>query len=55
MLVADNGATLESDLGVKSKLHREQLMRALKRVILGIGAPPSTPKVRPTASIPTCR
>ena len=45
MLVADGGVTLETDLGVKSKLHREQITRALKRVILGIGATPTSPRV----------
>ena len=45
MLVSDGGRTLENDLGVKSKLHREQLIRAFKRVILGIGTPPSAPQV----------
>ena len=45
MLAADDGHTLEHELGVKSKLHREQLTRALKRVILGIGKPPSSPQV----------
>lgn len=45
MLVADGGVTLETDLGVKSKLHKEQLTRALKRVILGIGTNPGPPRV----------
>ena len=47
VLVADGGRILEHELGVKSKLHREQLIRAFKRVILGIGTAPSPPKVVP--------
>ncbi|KAK9834335.1 hypothetical protein WJX81_008044 [Elliptochloris bilobata] len=43
-LVNDGGATLEKDLGVASKLHQQQLTRAIKRVILGLGATPSAPR-----------
>ena len=45
LLASDGGHTLEHELGVKSNLHQEQLTRALKRVILGIGTPPSPPQV----------
>jgi len=47
-LVADGGEVLRSDLGVTSKLHHEQLVRALKRVMLGIGTPPFPPLVPPS-------
>ena len=33
-----------SALQISSKLHRQQLVRAMKRVILGLGAVPSSPR-----------
>ncbi|CAL5222738.1 g5145 [Coccomyxa viridis] len=44
LLVNDGGASLKSDLGITSKLHRQQLVRAIKRVILGLGAVPGMPQ-----------
>lgn len=44
-LIANSGELLESELGVKSRLHREKLIRAMKLIILGIGTPPSQPEV----------
>lgn len=44
-LVADGGELLETELGVKSKLHREQIIRAMKRLLLGLGVTPSVPEV----------
>ena len=43
VLVADHGAVLRDELGVKSGLHHGKILRALKRQILGLGAPPGTP------------
>ena len=43
VLVADHGAVLRDELGVKSGLHHGKILRALKRQILGLGAPPSAP------------
>eukprot|EP00898_Chlorokybus_atmophyticus_P002875 jgi/Chlat1/3589/Chrsp234S03579 len=42
-LLAQDGAALDRDLGVTSRLHREQLLRALKMQVLGIGKAPSEP------------
>ncbi|KAK9858438.1 hypothetical protein WJX84_010174 [Apatococcus fuscideae] len=44
LLVLDGGTTLQSDLKVTSQLHRLQLTRAIKRVMLGLGEPPSAPR-----------
>jgi len=43
VLVADHGAVLRDELGVKSGLHHGKILRALKRQILGLGAPPGAP------------
>ncbi|KAK9820409.1 hypothetical protein WJX72_010017 [[Myrmecia] bisecta] len=40
LLVMDGGRTLENELGVTSKLHRQQIMRAVKRIMLGLGQAP---------------
>ena len=40
----DGGATLAGDLGVTSRLHQEQVLRGLKRVILGLGEAPAPPR-----------
>ena len=37
VLVADHGAVLRDELGVKSGLHHGKILRALKRQILGLG------------------
>ncbi|PSC72400.1 catechol O-methyltransferase-like [Micractinium conductrix] len=42
-LAADGGAALEADLGVASKLHQQQILRGLKRLMLGLGRLPSAP------------
>ncbi|KAK9814892.1 hypothetical protein WJX73_001518 [Symbiochloris irregularis] len=43
-MVSDDGQTLENDLGVVSKLHRQQIIRAIKRLMLGLGQAPSAPQ-----------
>ena len=45
-LIADGGELLKSELGVKSVLHREQIIRAMKRLVLGLGSVPSKAEVR---------
>ena len=42
-LIANDGAVLREDLGVKSTFHLGKITRALKRQILGLGSPPSEP------------
>ncbi|KAL4443446.1 hypothetical protein ABPG75_011183 [Micractinium tetrahymenae] len=42
-LLADGGAALAADLGVTSKLHQQQILRGLKRLILGLGKLPDAP------------
>lgn len=44
LLVNDGGLTLAQDLGVTSRLHQEQVLRGLKRLILGLGEAPSPPR-----------
>jgi hypothetical protein len=44
LLVNGGAAVLESELGVSSRLHQQQILRGLKRVILGLGRPPSPPQ-----------
>ena len=44
-LIANGGELLDTELGIKSKLHREQIARAMKRLLLGIGELPSGPQV----------
>eukprot|EP00884_Botryococcus_braunii_P022435 jgi/Botrbrau1/8876/Bobra.50_2s0031.2 len=44
ILVNDGGETLRNDLGISSKLHRQQIIRAIQRMILGLGSPPSAPR-----------
>ncbi|CAL8461872.1 g1403 [Coccomyxa elongata] len=44
LFVNDGGESLKNDLGIKSALHRQQLTRAMKRVILGLGTAPSAPQ-----------
>ena len=43
-LIADGGAVLREDLGVRSAFHLGKIVRSLKRQILGLGAPPSPPR-----------
>lgn len=45
LLVNDGGATLRDELGVTSNLHRQQILRGIRRIILGMGQPPSAPQV----------
>ena len=45
LLVNDGGATLRDELGVSSNLHRQQILRGIRRIILGMGQPPSVPQV----------
>lgn len=45
-LIADGGEPLYTELGIKSKLHREQIVRAVKRLLLGLGDLPSKPQVK---------
>ena len=42
-LIANDGAVLREDLGVKSTFHLGKITRALKRQILGLGSPPPNP------------
>jgi hypothetical protein len=50
LLVADHGAVLRDELGVKSGLHHGKILRALKRQLLGLGKPPGSPtRVRAVA------
>lgn len=50
LLVADHGAVLRDELGVKSGLHHGKILRALKRQLLGLGKPPGAPtRVRAVA------
>ena len=50
LLVADHGAVLRDELGVKSKMHHGKILRALKRQLLGLGKPPGSPtRVRAVA------
>lgn len=41
LLIAEGGAALEEDLGVKSRLHRLQMVRAIRRLLLGAGTLPA--------------
>ena len=42
-LIANDGAVLREDLGVKSTFHLGKIVRSLERQILGLGSPPSEP------------
>ncbi|KAI3428021.1 hypothetical protein D9Q98_006407 [Chlorella vulgaris] len=44
LLVSDGGATLGQELGVSSRLHQQQILRGLSRLILGLGQVPSAPR-----------
>jgi hypothetical protein len=46
LLINDGGTTLEHDLGVKSKLHQQQIIRAIKWVMLGLGEVADKPQAR---------
>jgi hypothetical protein len=43
-LVADGGEALETELGIASKLHRRQIMRAVQVLMLGVGRRPDDPQ-----------
>lgn len=45
LLVNDDGVILEEELKISSRLHRNQIIRGLKRLILGLGQIPSPPSV----------
>jgi len=45
LLVNDDGVILEEELKISSRLHRNQIIRGLKRLILGLGQIPSSPSV----------
>eukprot|EP00210_Caulerpa_lentillifera_P005334 g5097.t1 len=51
LLVNDDGVILENELKILSKLHRNQIIRGLKRLILGLGEIPSTPQNRSCVEI----
>ena len=47
---------LSAPLQVASKLHRQQIIRAIKRIILGFGEMPSLPLVSsPRLLLPACQ
>ncbi|KAG2492414.1 hypothetical protein HYH03_009357 [Edaphochlamys debaryana] len=53
VLVQGNGRVLEAELGITSYLHRQKLVRAIRRQILGLGTPPSEPLHLTCASPPS--
>ena len=44
LLVNSGGALLQTELGMTSLLHQQQLLRGMKRLILGLGETPSPPR-----------
>ena len=60
LLIADDAAALREELQVGSKLHRAKIVRAIQRLILGLGSVPSPPSdvscrpVTASAGTPLC-
>ncbi|PRW56551.1 type III [Chlorella sorokiniana] len=51
LLLSDGGATLAADLGVTSRLHQQQILRGLKRLVLGLGQLPAPPQQLECAAV----
>eukprot|EP00951_Prasinocladus_malaysianus_P029517 scaffold273196_cov20-Prasinocladus_malaysianus.AAC.1 len=47
----NGGSILEKDLGVSSALHRDKILRAVKRQMLGLGHAPGAPQVMERESL----